>query len=393
MRKLFNFDSYEVRILALFLFLLLVYLAGAYFLYAPWGYYGTINEPRFGDPWVQRTEGILSGLLLYRDVHTMTPPLTNYLLIIPSLGPLWFSHLNPWATLSFMLYFTLFNLLTAYLLFYMAEERSEGWIAAAVFLLNPLTFGNALLRRQDEAILTFFFALALLLMVRHRHLRASLAIGAVLLIKLSGVLLIPVGFLQSRNWRYLIVPALLFALVFGPFLFLAGDQAMFWDFSQKHTQHPFQLGGVSLPSLWYRLQEGEPNPDVIQMLSALFVLGMSAMGAFLAWIRLKDSQNTQGTSDYGVMGDITLLLTVMLLLSPKMHAGYMSLLALTMAPLVKRYRLGVIYFLIGGLVILADFLKWPVRNYSLAFGLMAVVYGLLVLVIVRIFFVSLRVSV
>jgi Gpi18-like mannosyltransferase len=381
MKQLWN-SRYEVRILALFLFCLMLYLAIAYFIYAPWGYYGTSDTPRIGDPWVERTQGLLSGLMLYRDVHTMTPPLTNYLLIIPSLIPLWVSKLNPWATLSFMLYFALFNLFTAFLLLYMAEKRSEGWLAAAFFLLNPLTFGNAILRRQDEAILTFFFALALFLMIKRHHLRASLTIGVVLLIKLSGVLLIPVGFLNSRNWRYLVVPALLFMLLFGPFLFMAGDKAIFWDFNQKHTQHPFQLGGVSLATLWYKVQTQEPNEGVIEALSALFVVGMAGAGAFLTWKRFRALPKGHALSDYHIMEDITLLLCMMLLLSPKMHAGYMSLLALTMAPLVKRYRLGVSYFLIGGLVILADFLKWPIQRYAIALGLIVIVYALLIRVII-----------
>ena len=59
---------YEVQLTVIFLISLFVYLAIAYFFHAPRGYYGTIEAPRFADPWIARGETILSGGLLYRDV-------------------------------------------------------------------------------------------------------------------------------------------------------------------------------------------------------------------------------------------------------------------------------------------------------------------------------------
>ena len=41
-----------------------------------------------------------------------------------------------------MIYFSLFNLFGAYVLLYVGETKKEGFTAAVVFLLNPLTFGN-----------------------------------------------------------------------------------------------------------------------------------------------------------------------------------------------------------------------------------------------------------
>ena len=73
-----------------------------------------------------------------------------------------------------------------------------------------------------------------------------------------------------------------------------------------------------------------------------------------------------------------------LILSPKLHTGYFSLLAFTMAPLLKKYRLTPIYFLFGTLAVVADFYKWPIVNFPLAFWLMVVVIILLLLVVARI---------
>lgn len=363
--------NYEVRLFGLFLLLLATYLALAGLAYAPIGYYGTAEEPRFADPWIERAETILNGRLLYRDVFTATPPLTNFLIVPPVLIAKLFGYKNPWATLSFMLYFSLFNLLAAYTLLYLSPNRHEGWRAAAMFLLNPLTFSNAVLRRQDESILVFFWGLSLFFFLQRRHWQAAVAIGATLLVKLSGLLLIPVAVLHGRHWRYIFVPALVFVLAMAPFLLLAGREAMFWDFSRERTEHPFQLGGISLGALW-ELWHGKGSADrYLGTLSALFVLGVGAIAGLVAWRRL------------GVLEDLALLTAVVLLLTPKLHAGYFSLLAWTMAPLLLRYRLEVLYFLLGALVIIGDFLKFPIRAYPLAFGLMAAVSALLLMTIVR----------
>jgi len=362
--------SYEIRLLLLFLVLLVAYLAIARWYHAPRGYYGTAEHPRFADPWIARAETIVNGGLLYRDVFTATPPLTNYLLIPPALLSGLFDHLNPWSTLSFMLFFSLFNLFGAYVLLHLAESKAEGFVAAVCFLLNPLTFGNSVLRRQDESILAFFFGLALLLILNHRHLKAAVAIGASILIKLTGVLLIPVAFAHSWDWKYLIIPPVVFALALGPFLILAGSDAMFWNPGQERTQHPFKFGGISLGALWNKFHSEEHSVN-IKLLSVIFIAGVALASSFVLWKR------------YGVLEDMTILLIVVLMLTPKLHGGYFSLLALTMAPLLKRYRLWVPYFLIGLLVVVADFYKWPIEDFRPAFWMMTAVMVLLATTLVR----------
>lgn len=363
--------NYEIRLLGLFLLLLAAYLAIAGLVYAPTGYYGTTEQPRFADPWIERTETILRGRLLYRDVFTATPPLINFLLVPPAFLAKLFGYQNPWATLSFMLYFSLFNLLSAYALLYLSPSRREGWRAAALFLLNPLTFGNAVLRRQDEPILVFFWGVSLLFLVQRQRWQAAAAIGATLLIKLSGVLLIPIALLHDRHWRYVLIPALVFALVMAPFLFFAGRDAMFWDFGRRNAEHPFQLGGISLGALWELWHGREAADRYLGGLSALFVLGVGVMMGLIIWKR------------FGVLEDLALLTGAVLLLTPKLHAGYFSLLAWTMAPLLRRYRLETLYFLLGVLVIIGDFLKFPIRDYPLAFGVMVAVSTLLLVMMIR----------
>jgi hypothetical protein len=352
--------SYELRILGIFLILFVAYLLLAHFVLEPRGYYGSPDNPRFADPWIARAETIVGGGMLYRDVFTTTPPLINFLLIPPALLSGLFGHRNPWATLSFMAYFSLFNLFIAYVLLYMAREKREGYRSALYFLFNPLTFGNSLLRRQDEPILVFFFALALLFFVHRRHWRASVSIGLTLLVKLSGALLIPIALVHSRDWRYIVVPPLVFGLIFAPFLLAAGTSAIFWDFSQTDTQHPFQFGGISPGALWSRIQDGNVPRSMLDVYSRVLVLGTLAVLGLVVWKPL------------GVLEDLTLLATTVFLLSPKFHCGYFSVLVLTMAPLVHKVRVRALYFCSSVLILIADMLKFPIRDYPLALGLLLV---------------------
>lgn len=359
-------QRYAITLVGLFIILLLAYLLIAYFIHAPRGYYGTLDQPRFADPWIARSETILNGGLLYRDVFTSTPPLTNLLLLPPSLVPILVGMVNPWATLSFMIYFSLFNLLTALVLLNIGPSKAAGFWAAALFLLNPLTFGNTVLRRQDESILVFFLALSLLFILKNQNTRAAIAIGASLLVKLTGGLLIPVAFFNKRDWRYLVIPPLVFFIGLLPFLLSAGRDAIFWDFTTSGAQHPFQFKGVSLMTLWNAMNVGSRQISILPV-AILMVVAVVGAAAIIA------------RSRFGIVEDLIILTTAVFLFSPKLHTGYFSILVLFMAILIKDWRLAILYFLFGVLALVADFYKWPIIDYQVAFWLMA---GVLILMVV-----------
>jgi Gpi18-like mannosyltransferase len=352
-------SRYRVRLLLLSAFLIAAYLLIAYVYHAPRGYYGTVDTPRFADPWIARSETILNGGLLYRDVFTATPPLTNLLLVIPSLVPIIFGNINPWATLSYMLFFSLFNIFTALVLLNMAGDRAKGFQAAVLFLLNPLTFGNTILRRQDESIVVFFIALALMFVIQERHTIASIAIGAAILVKISGAFLIPVVLIHYRNWRYLIIPPLVFLIVMAPFLLLAGSDAIFFNPSTDQGQHPFQFNGVSLGALWNQMQ-GETGQISLLPVSVAMIMVVGFVIIIIAWKR------------FGILQDMILLTTAVYIISPKLHTGYFSLLAMLMAPLIRNRAIAVLYLLFGAFAVVADFYKWPIADFRIAFWLMVV---------------------
>jgi hypothetical protein len=362
--------SYGLRLLLVACALTLAYLVIAGLVLYPTEYYGTPAAPSYSDPWIARVETIIGGGSLYQDVFTTTPPLVNFLLIPPVLVSRLFGHTNPWSTLSFMIYFSVFNLFAAFVLLKTEEDRGEGYLSALYFLLNPLTFANSVLRRQDESILVFFFSLALLFLLHRRRWRASIAIGLTMLIKLSGALLMPIAFVHRRDWTYLIVPVLVFAIAFAPFLWSAGESAMFWDVSGDNTQHPFQLHGISFGNLWRHGHDGVPLIG-LQAHSIILVVGSALVLALIAWKPL------------GVLEDLSMLTIIGLLLSPKLHTGYFLLLVLAMAPLVRRYRIAWLYFPFSFLIILVDLCKSELDAYNIAFGLLATAFLFLVLAVVR----------
>lgn len=361
----------EVRLTLLSIALLLIYLAIAWWFLEPQGYYGTVEQPRYADPWLERAETILTGGALYRDVFTTTPPLTNYILIPPAVVSGWFGHLNPWSTLSFMVYFSLFNLFAALVILHIPQQRRAGFYAASLFLLNPLTYGNTVLRRQDESIIVFFIAVALYYLLKSQHVRAAAAIGVSMLVKLSGAIVLPVAFLHTRKWYYLVIPAIVFFAVFAPFLAVAGRDAMVWDVTQERREHPFQFRGVSLGALWNSFHDVTQHVP-LDIYSAILILGFGLVFLYVAWKR------------FGYLEDISILLAIIFVLSPKMHTGYFSILALTLAPLLRRYKLQVAYFALGIFALVADYYKWPVENIPLAFYLMIITYAITAWIAIRI---------
>lgn len=377
LKKSLDFIQSRHPILILFLVFLLslaIYLGIAWSTLAhmgPIGYYGPTEAPRFADPWLARTETILNGGQLYKDVFTATPPLTNYLLVPPSWVALRTGTINPWATSSFMVYFSLFNFFTAVLIYYMFDDRQWGYLSALFFLLNPLTFGNTILRRQDESIIVFFIAVSLYFILRQQHTRAAISIGVSLLVKLTGAIPLPIGFWYSKKWQYGIFPPFVFLLGMIPWFITVGRAAMFWDTGTRDNQHPFQFDGVSLGRLWnkgnlFDMQIGLTGPSII------FVGGVCLVLIYVMWQR------------FGILEDLTLVTAVVLMLTPKLHTGYFSILVLFMAPLVVKHRRISPFLLFGVFALAADLYKWPIENFYVAFSLMLLTFVVLIWLLTQI---------
>ena len=189
-----------------------------------------------------------------------------------------------------------------------------------------------------------------------------------MLVKLSGSLMVPIAFLRTRDWRYLIIPPAIFVLVFAPFIISGGETAV-TNVAQRGTQHPFRFRGISLGALWETMR----NVDSRTGLAIYSVALVVCVTVLLVIIYRKP---------LGLFEDMAMLTTGVLILAPNLHNGYLLILVLMMAPLVRKYRLHAFYFSFGFLALLADMFKWPIENFEIAFGLMVATFLIMIMSVV-----------
>lgn len=265
---------------------------------------GGLSHPDM-DVYRDRAQTILDGGLLYRDVHTETPPIINYLLIPPQL--LGGAELD-WVWSA---YFSFFAFLIAVLM-YVTLRHYDDWLAflvGGVVLLSPYTFVESG-TGEDESVTAFIFILAAILMLMERKRSAGAFIGAGIWTKMFPVLLFPVHFLQQRNWKDRLmvtgIVLLVTILVALPFAILCwNDFSYFLDF--------YFLGNEGRPtggsSVWHFLRMGGWGvPSLVQ----LGILGVAMAFAYL-YPYYKKMPSWQS---------ITLMLLVFFAFYPKVHGGY-----------------------------------------------------------------------
>lgn len=257
------------------------------------------------DVYRARTQTILDGGLLYRDVRTETPPVINYLLIPPQLlggaerDWVWSAYFSLFAfLLSSMLYLGLRHL-----------DEDKAYYAGMLVLLSPYTIVESG-TGEDESIVAFIFMLAVVLMVLRRANSASAAIGIGVWTKMFPILLFPVHFLQQRDWKGRSMSIFFLALATGlialPFVLLCWNGfSFFLDF--------YFLGDETRPtgghSIWHFLWMGGWNlPSHVQLL----MLGTAMAFAYLYPYYKK----------MPVWQSVTLMLMVFFIFYPKVHGGY-----------------------------------------------------------------------
>jgi len=220
-------SRFEVRIvvLSLLVHLPLIIYDGLYNSDVPDGY----HCPDY-DLWIDRTEVILDGGVLYRDgsypVRAM--PLASYFLLPPVI-------FGGGHIAAFELYFSLFDTLAA-ILIYRIFLRGIGFFKGEVFAqrcaifyaLNPFVIANSTLRAQDECILVVFFLLFTYSIILNQHYKAAVILGLGVLIKPTIGLLLPLLIFAEGNKYQKLVRFGIISLVVGaiilPFYILAGSE-------------------------------------------------------------------------------------------------------------------------------------------------------------------------
>ncbi|MEF8834910.1 MAG: glycosyltransferase family 87 protein [Candidatus Thermoplasmatota archaeon] len=200
--------------------------------------------PRF----FKRASVIIEGGNLYEDVRTGPPPLINFFFIPPTL-------LAPSLEyggyfLSFYIYFALFILLDALMMFQLFKEWGEdkAFLSSLLFIANPISFYTLF---QDEGIITFTVILSLLLVIKKRKKLGAISIGLGSITKIWAGFLIPAQLFDrdkefKRRIMHVAISAAVGISVISLFYLLWGPKSLWFISFYGGSASKSTLGGVSI---------------------------------------------------------------------------------------------------------------------------------------------------
>jgi uncharacterized membrane protein YidH (DUF202 family) len=256
------------------------------------------------DVYRNRTQAIIDGDLLYRDVHTETPPLINYLMVPAQLlgGESWI----------YSAYFSLFSFLGGFLLYFALRRWNEmsAFLVGILFILSPFGLVEATFGVEDETLATFVFLIPLVLLLHNRHKLAALFIGVGIWTKMFSILHYPVLFLKEKKWNERVFHILMIVavtiVVVLPFLALClEDFTWFLKFYLLGVEGE-ESGGISF---WHFLEIGGFGfPGELSLLITISALLLAFW--FLYKRRLPVWQSS------------LVILIVFFTFYPKIHLGY-----------------------------------------------------------------------
>ncbi len=219
-----------------------------------------------------RTQTVLDGGWLYRDIQCESPPLIVYFMLPAQLlgGQDW----------TYEVYFSTFTIITALFLYFGLRKWDDyrAFMVAILFLFLPFGTTESTFGIQDEAIVVFLFMVPLILAM-HRRLRFSAVTVAVgLWTKIFNVFFLPVLFLNTRSRRerflQIGIVALASLIIAAPFLAMAPNE--FLAFPSYYF-----LGGGSGPtggiSIWDFLAMGGfsiPGPALLAIVAIVFAASL-----------------------------------------------------------------------------------------------------------------------
>ncbi|MFP4545781.1 MAG: hypothetical protein ACLFPN_02905 [Methanomassiliicoccales archaeon] len=217
---------------------------------------GEIIQDMGGEPadlhvYQERAQTIIDGNLLYRDVHTETPPLVNYLLVPPQL--------LGGSALLYSIYFSLWNFLGGLMLYLGLRDWNDyrAFIAGTLFILSPFGLVESTLGVEDESLIAVVSLLPLILLIQRCRRLSALSIGVGVWTKMFAGLFYPLLFLRTRDWGerglHIAIIAGVTAAVVLPFLILCPDQFVWFLKFYLLGVEGRESGGISF---WHFLQMG-----------------------------------------------------------------------------------------------------------------------------------------
>ncbi len=203
----------------------------------------------------RRTSVLLEGNNIYEEVSTGPPPLIHFYFIPPTLLTLAPEHGGVY--LSFSLYFSLFILLDALLMFYgfRRYSQSKAFLMSILFLANPVTILNT---HQDEAIVAFTILVPLLFLIKERDRISSIFTGLSIPVKIWGGLLFPLYLLRKeyalkKRFKHLISAVSISGGIFLFFYYLWGSKSVWFLSQYSGTTEAMNLGPLSFWGRWWNI--------------------------------------------------------------------------------------------------------------------------------------------
>jgi hypothetical protein len=261
-----------------------------------------------------RAQTILDGGLLYRDVHTETPPIINYILVPAQLlgGG---DHVWVWS-----IYFSLFAFFLATMMYmsFRKIDENKAYLVSFMVLLCPFLISESSLG-EDESIMAFFFILAAILMFYDRKKWSAVAIGLGIWIKMFPLLLFPTEFLRQKALKdkavLVAIISLVTILATGAFIILCYDDFTYFLNFYFLGDSNRSTGGQSM---WHFLDMGGLE---IPRLVELGIIGVGMVSTYL-YCHFKK---------LGVWESMTLTMLAFLVLYPKVHTGYYAIIFVLLA--------------------------------------------------------------
>lgn len=256
------------------------------------------------DVYRERTQTIIEGKLLYRDVHTETPPIINYLLVPAQLlgGESWI----------YSAYFSFYAFLGGLLLYLSLKKWSDyfAFITGLLYILSPFGLVEATFGVEDEPLIAFIFLIPLVLMIYNHRRLAALFIGIGVWTKMFSILHYPVLFIKEKNLRekavHLVLILIVTSAVTVPFLVLCMDDFIWFLKFYFLGIEGRESGGISF---WHFLDIGGIGVPGEVALTLL----ISAMLIIFWYIYKKKIPVWQSA---------LIILTVFFTFYPKIHLGY-----------------------------------------------------------------------
>ncbi|HUL40269.1 MAG TPA: hypothetical protein VLU38_08270 [Methanomassiliicoccales archaeon] len=225
--------------------------------------YSNVGSPIDISFYRERTQGVLDGLWLYRDIPCESPPLIVYFMIPAQLAG--------GSDLAYQIWFTIFVLLTSLTLYWALRRYDDAkafWVAL-LFLFIPTSMVETVFGMEDETIVVFVFILSIVLAVIGRLRWSAVAMTVGMWTKILNIFLAPFLWRASKSWRERFI---LLGIVLGltfliclPFLIVCPEQFLRFPFyyslnpgagdrptSNLNIWDFLSMGGLQLPSWFYQ---------------------------------------------------------------------------------------------------------------------------------------------